>query len=48
MEEAGDDLDDQGDEDGDAVDASLIPQLQTPLSGDLDIMPYTPPQVLIY
>ncbi|XP_048874224.1 protein polybromo-1 isoform X3 [Brienomyrus brachyistius] len=45
MEEAGDDLDDQGDEDGDAVDASLIPQLQTPLSGDLDIMPYTPPQL---
>uniref|UniRef100_A0A3B3QUM6 Protein polybromo-1 n=1 Tax=Paramormyrops kingsleyae TaxID=1676925 RepID=A0A3B3QUM6_9TELE len=45
MEEAGDDLDEQGDEDGDAVDASLIPQLQTPLSGDLDIMPYTPPQL---
>ncbi|XP_018617666.1 protein polybromo-1-like isoform X1 [Scleropages formosus] len=45
MEESGEDLDEQGDEDGEIVDPSLLPQLQTPLSGDLDMMPYTPPQL---
>ncbi|KAL4655206.1 protein polybromo-1-like isoform X2 [Arapaima gigas] len=45
MDESGEDLDDQVDEDGEIVDPSLLPQLQTPLSGDLDMMSYTPPQL---
>ncbi|XP_048877536.1 protein polybromo-1-like [Brienomyrus brachyistius] len=37
-------LDDLGDEDGELVDAQVMPQLQTSLAGDLDMMPYTPTQ----
>ncbi|XP_036386556.1 protein polybromo-1-like isoform X1 [Megalops cyprinoides] len=39
-----DELDDLGDEDGEAADTPSMPQLQSPLASDLDIMPYTPPQ----
>jgi len=35
-----------GDDDGDLGDQSL-PQLQSSMSSDMDIMPYTPPQVRV-
>lgn len=37
-------LDELADEDGELVDAQVMPQLQTSLAGDLDMMPYTPTQ----
>uniref|UniRef100_A0A8C9SZ99 Protein polybromo-1 n=1 Tax=Scleropages formosus TaxID=113540 RepID=A0A8C9SZ99_SCLFO len=37
-------LEDLGEEDGELADATTIPQLQTPLASDLDIMPYAPTQ----
>lgn len=40
-------LEDLGDDDGDTSDAQSMPQLQTPLVSDLDMMPYTPPQVSV-
>lgn len=38
-------LEDLGDDDGDTSDAQSMPQHQTPLASDMDMMPYTPPQV---
>ncbi|XP_061076620.1 protein polybromo-1 isoform X1 [Conger conger] len=38
-----DELDELGEEDGEAGDASSA-QLQTPLASDMDLMPFTPPQ----
>ena len=37
-------LEDLGEDEGDLGDASL-PHIQTPMSSEMDIMPYTPPQV---
>ncbi|KAL2090722.1 hypothetical protein ACEWY4_012985 [Coilia grayii] len=37
-------LEDLGEDDGDMSDVQSMPQLQTPLTSDLDMMPYTPPQ----
>lgn len=37
-------LEDLGDDDGELGDQSL-PQMQSSMSGDMDIMPYAPPQV---
>ena len=37
-----------GEEEGDIAETPSIPQLQTPLASELDIMPYTPPQVKIF
>lgn len=39
-------LEDLGDDDGELGDQSL-PQLQSSMSTDMDIMPYTPPQVRV-
>lgn len=39
-------LEDLGDDDGDLVDHSL-PRMQSSMSSDMDIMPYTPPQVRV-
>lgn len=39
-------LEDLGEDDGELGDQSL-PQLQTSLSSDMDILPYTPPQVRV-
>lgn len=39
-------LEDLGDDDGDLGDQSL-PQMQSSMSSDMDIMPYTPPQVRV-
>jgi hypothetical protein len=45
MNEGDEDLDDLEDED-EAPETPSMPIMQTPLASDLDIMPYTPPQVL--
>ncbi|XP_056380135.1 protein polybromo-1 isoform X12 [Hyla sarda] len=44
LESADDDIEDMGDEDGEMLEAPSLPQLQTPLSGELDLMQYTPQQ----
>ncbi|OCT56556.1 hypothetical protein XELAEV_18004697mg [Xenopus laevis] len=46
LEGGDEEMEDMGDMDGEITDAPSLPQLQTPLSGDLDMMPYTPPQIL--
>lgn len=40
-------LEDLGDDDGELGDQSL-PQMQSSMSSDMDIMPYTPPQVRVH
>lgn len=45
MEGGDEEIEDMGEEEGEILEAPSQPQLQTPLSGELDIMPYTPPQV---
>ncbi|KAJ6667679.1 hypothetical protein lerEdw1_016000 [Lerista edwardsae] len=44
LEGGDEDIEEIGEEEGEATEPPAIPQLQTPLSNDLDIMPYTPPQ----
>ncbi|KAG8556780.1 hypothetical protein GDO81_018204 [Engystomops pustulosus] len=44
LEGADDDLEDMGDDDGEMLEAPSLPQLQTPLSGELDLMQYNPQQ----
>lgn len=34
-----------GEEDSEVIEPPSLPQLQTPLASELDLMPYTPPQV---
>nr|Q90941.1 RecName: Full=Protein polybromo-1 [Gallus gallus]CAA62353.1 polybromo 1 protein [Gallus gallus] len=38
------DMEEMGEEEGDITETPSMPQLQTPLTSELDIMPYTPPQ----
>lgn len=38
-------MEEMGEEEGDMTETPSMPQLQAPLASDLDIMPYTPPQV---
>lgn len=38
-------LEELGEDDGDMSDVQSMPQLQTSINSDLDMMPYTPPQV---
>lgn len=45
IDEGEEDMDDMEDED-EAPETPSMPQMQTPLASDMDIMPYTPPQVL--
>lgn len=40
-------MEEMGEEEGDMTETPSMPQLQTPLASELDIMPYTPPQVRI-
>lgn len=40
-------LEDLGEDDGEGGDGQSLPQLQTPLASDLDVMPYTPQQVRV-
>ncbi|XP_056660911.1 protein polybromo-1 isoform X45 [Monodelphis domestica] len=44
LEGGDDDIEEMGEEEGEVIEAPSLPQLQTPLASDLDIMPYTPPQ----
>lgn len=44
MEDADDDMEDM-DEEEEASEAPSLPQMQTPLANDMDVMPYTPSQV---
>lgn len=46
MEGGDEDIEEIGEEEGEVTEPPAIPQLQTPLSNELDIMPYTPPQVM--
>lgn len=41
-------MEEMGEEEGDMTETPSMPQLQTPLASELDIMPYTPPQVRIF
>ncbi|XP_054639647.1 polybromo 1, like [Dunckerocampus dactyliophorus] len=43
IEDGDDDMDDMDDDD-DAMETPSMPQMQTPLTSDMDIMPYTPSQ----
>ncbi|XP_072203048.1 protein polybromo-1 isoform X10 [Excalfactoria chinensis] len=44
LEGGDEDMEEMGEEEGDITETPSMPQLQTPLSSELDIMPYTPPQ----
>ncbi|NWT37464.1 PB1 protein, partial [Chroicocephalus maculipennis] len=44
LEGGDEDMEEMGEEEGDLTETPSMPQLQTPLASDLDIMPYTPPQ----
>ncbi|OXB72364.1 UNVERIFIED_CONTAM: hypothetical protein H355_005433 [Colinus virginianus] len=44
LEGGDEDMEEMGEEEGDITETPSMPQLQTPLSNELDIMPYTPPQ----
>ena len=44
--EGGDgEIEEIGEEEGEVTEAPAMPQIPTPLANELDIMPYTPPQV---
>lgn len=47
IEDADDDMEDMDDEE-EAPATPSMPQMQAPLASDVDIMPYTPSQVLIH
>ncbi|XP_059679076.1 protein polybromo-1 isoform X6 [Gavia stellata] len=44
LEGGDEDMEEMGEEEGDMAETPSMPQLQTPLASELDIMPYTPPQ----
>ncbi|XP_029397286.1 protein polybromo-1 isoform X23 [Mus pahari] len=44
LEGGDDDIEEMGDEDSEVIEPPSLPQLQTPLANELDLMPYTPPQ----
>ncbi|KAM5315422.1 protein polybromo-1 isoform 15-T18 [Glossophaga mutica] len=44
LEGGDDDIEEMGEEDSEVIEPPSLPQLQTPLASDLDLMPYTPPQ----
>ncbi|XP_073086796.1 protein polybromo-1 isoform X23 [Manis javanica] len=44
LEGGDDDLEEMGEEDSEVLEPPSLPQLQTPLASELDLMPYTPPQ----
>ncbi|XP_069668537.1 protein polybromo-1 isoform X13 [Haliaeetus albicilla] len=44
LEGGDEDMEEMGEEEGDMTETPSMPQLQTPLASELDIMPYTPPQ----
>ncbi|XP_071669192.1 protein polybromo-1 isoform X5 [Patagioenas fasciata] len=44
LEGGDEDMEEMGEEEGDMTETPSMPQLQTPLPSELDMMPYTPPQ----
>lgn len=48
LEGGDEDMEEMGEEEGDMTETPSMPQLQTPLASELDIMPYTPPQVRVF
>ncbi|EMP39762.1 Protein polybromo-1 [Chelonia mydas] len=44
LEGGDEDIEEMAEEEGEIIEAPSMPQLQTPLTSELDIMPYTPPQ----
>ncbi|XP_058438114.1 protein polybromo-1 isoform X30 [Marmota monax] len=44
LEGGDEDVEEMGEEDSEVIEPPSLPQLQTPLSSELDLMPYTPPQ----
>ncbi|XP_057263754.1 protein polybromo-1 isoform X7 [Pezoporus wallicus] len=44
LEGGDEDMEEMGEEEGDMTETPSMPQLQAPLTSELDIMPYTPPQ----
>ncbi|XP_065409213.1 protein polybromo-1 isoform X15 [Chrysemys picta bellii] len=44
LEGGDEDIEEMAEEEGEIIEAPSMPQLQTPLASELDIMPYTPPQ----
>ncbi|XP_040603766.1 protein polybromo-1 isoform X16 [Mesocricetus auratus] len=44
LEGGDDDIEEMGEEDSEVIEPPSLPQLQTPLPSELDLMPYTPPQ----
>ncbi|XP_027438201.1 protein polybromo-1 isoform X13 [Callorhinus ursinus] len=44
LEGGDDDIEEMGEEDSEVIEPPPLPQLQTPLASELDLMPYTPPQ----
>ncbi|XP_075039190.1 protein polybromo-1 isoform X2 [Mixophyes fleayi] len=44
LEGGDEEIEDMGEEEGEVLEAPSLPQLQTPMSGELELMPYTPPQ----
>lgn len=47
LEGGDDDIEEMGEEDSEVIEPPSLPQLQTPLASELDLMPYTPPQVTV-
>ncbi|XP_032988420.1 protein polybromo-1 isoform X14 [Rhinolophus ferrumequinum] len=44
LEGGDEDIEEMGEEDSEVIEPPSLPQLQTPLASELDLMPYTPPQ----
>ncbi|XP_050997370.1 protein polybromo-1 isoform X39 [Acomys russatus] len=44
LEGGDDDIEEMGEEDSEVIEPPSLPQLQTPLASELELMPYTPPQ----
>ncbi|XP_075864518.1 protein polybromo-1 isoform X30 [Microcebus murinus] len=44
LEGGDDEIEEMGEEDSEVIEPPSLPQLQTPLASELDLMPYTPPQ----
>ncbi|XP_076787505.1 protein polybromo-1 isoform X27 [Arvicanthis niloticus] len=47
LEGGDDDIEEMGEEDSEVIEPPSLPQLQTPLANELDLMPYTPPQLSV-
>ncbi|XP_050997306.1 protein polybromo-1 isoform X30 [Acomys russatus] len=47
LEGGDDDIEEMGEEDSEVIEPPSLPQLQTPLASELELMPYTPPQLSV-